>query len=1131
MSMTSGSRDYARFDTLAEEFVERYRRGERPSLQEYIDRCPEMASEIRELFPALVQVEQAEDVLSDVTRRAAADAAVPHLTQWGDYRVLREVGRGGMGVVYEAEQLSLGRRVALKVLPGQLVRDLSQRRRFEREARATAKLHHTNIVPVFGVGEHEGTAYYVMQFIQGLGLNEVLVELKRMRLATKPATARVPVDEFPASNRDVSAADVARSLMTGQFATAQGDDPEVGEPTLPATVAYEPVADSSSPRTATPGCNGAPSGPLSLSTSSASMLSPDRSGGGRGKVRRLTYWQGVARIGLQVADALSYAHQQGVLHRDIKPSNLLLDTHGTVWVTDFGLAKANDQQNLTHTGDILGTLRYMPPEAYDGKSDARSDVYSLGLTLYELLAFRPAFDEKDRARLVKQLTDEGPPGLRKVNPEVPRDLETIVQKAIERDPSHRYGSSTELAADLQRFLDDEPIRARQVRPTERVARWCRRNPALATACFLAFLGLISAVIILALSNARIRRETVQKEVALRERGEALEQARKDAAEKEVALKQRSEALGKSLDAADRMLTRVSDELTNLPSTYNARRRLLEDALKFYEGFLVQEGPDPLARRQLAQALNRVGSIQRDLGKFDEALATFRRAIHILEDLRNEKPGNDSYKDHLAEAQAELGNTYFSRAENDVNADVAFRSCLGLLSELAKSHPEEPRYLARTQACLHFIGACLDRRGELVQSESFLRRAVALAVEVGGLNPTDWMPRYQAAWSRLELAAGLRKQGRLTEAEGLLRDALQDVAFLQTTPARDSKLVRFLLASADNYMGFVLCSSGRGNEGIPLVERALARFHALVTDYEDPVYRNGEQIVVSELITLLHEAKLSERIPKVLDEETTWIESMKARDRGDSTWIGASLRVELARSRSLLEAGKRDEAEAAGLEALRLFGQLDEFGLPFQWGIFDLFVNELRKPSVLLPVLEPALDRIRRSSPEGSTEILAHFLVDMAMTYLALDRHADAERLAREAVVLYDRLSHANKLDAASAHIILGRALFRQGVAAQAVGPFREALDQFAALNHAEGIDSAQASLDEALGMLNDRAGQEALDRRRLELAERVLASNPNDERAKRWICLAHARSMGVPTEAGPSVLESGKHAEAAGRGP
>src|SRR5262249_44713238 len=203
------------------------------------------------------------------------------------------------------------------------------------------------------------------------------------------------------------------------------------------------------------------------------------SGPGR-KSRRLTYWQSVARVGIQVADALEHAHKQGIFHRDVKPSNLLLDLDGTVWVTDFGLAKADDHQNLTHTGDILGTLRYMPPEAFDGRADVRGDVYSLGLTLYELLTLRPAFDESDRHRLIKEVTEAEPSPLRRLRPDVPRDLETIVHKAIEKDPAHRYASAAEFAADLQRFVDDEPIQARRLTTRERAWRWCRRNPAVAS---------------------------------------------------------------------------------------------------------------------------------------------------------------------------------------------------------------------------------------------------------------------------------------------------------------------------------------------------------------------------------------------------------------------------------------------------------------------------------------------------------------------------------------------------------------------------------------------------------------------------------------------------------------------------
>src|SRR5262249_44368095 len=191
------------------------------------------------------------------------------------------------------------------------------------------------------------------------------------------------------------------------------------------------------------------------------------------------YFRSVAQIGQQTASALSYAHARGVIHRDIKPSNLLLDTTGIVWVTDFGLAKTGDL-GMTATGDIVGTIRYMAPERFRGECDGRADVYALGLTLYELLVLRPAFDGTDRLHLIDQIRHQEPSRLRALDPRIPRDLETIVMKAIEKDPRRRYASAETLAEDLRRYLADEPIRARRVGPLERLGRWGRRNPLVAS---------------------------------------------------------------------------------------------------------------------------------------------------------------------------------------------------------------------------------------------------------------------------------------------------------------------------------------------------------------------------------------------------------------------------------------------------------------------------------------------------------------------------------------------------------------------------------------------------------------------------------------------------------------------------
>ncbi len=446
--MSDATADPISVDALAEEFLERKRRGEQPMVADYLARYPHLADEIREVFPVLGLVEDFKPGSGDATG-SFGGAGIPGvekpLQRLGDFRVLRVIGRGGMGVVYEAEQESLGRRVALKVMSGHRLSDPNQLVRFAREAKAAARLHHTNIVPVFGVGQEEGVHYYVMQFIHGQGLDAVLSELRRLEEAHEP-----PAVTREARPGEVSAADVARSLIAGRFSGLGGltanDSLSLTEGTC-----ESPASDSLD---------------FAVASGTSSLVLSGKS----------AYARSVARIGLQAAEGLAYAHEQGILHRDIKPSNLLLDAQGIVWITDFGLAKAASDSDLTHTGDIIGTIRYMAPERFHGRCDARSDIYALGLTLYELLARRPAFDEAERGNLIRQVTEAEPASLRKLNRGISRDLATIVHKAIEREPSHRYHSAEDLAEDLRRFLEDRPIAARQITTTEQLWRWCKRNP-------------------------------------------------------------------------------------------------------------------------------------------------------------------------------------------------------------------------------------------------------------------------------------------------------------------------------------------------------------------------------------------------------------------------------------------------------------------------------------------------------------------------------------------------------------------------------------------------------------------------------------------------------------------------------
>jgi WD40 repeat protein len=221
----------------------------------------------------------------------------------------------------------------------------------------------------------------------------------------------------------------------------------------------------------------------------------------------------VAHIGVQVAAGLEHAHQQGVLHRDIKPANLLLDVHGNVWITDFGLAKSADQENLTATGDVVGTLRYMAPEVFSGQHHARSEVCALGLTLYELLALRPAYDETNRHQLICQVTSAEPARLDRLNPAIPRDLVTIIHKAVDREPARRYQTAAELGEDLQRFLRDEPVRARRISAWERLVRWARHHAGVAAALAVIGLLLVGAAVASTLAAWSFRRLAGEEEAA------------------------------------------------------------------------------------------------------------------------------------------------------------------------------------------------------------------------------------------------------------------------------------------------------------------------------------------------------------------------------------------------------------------------------------------------------------------------------------------------------------------------------------------------------------------------------------------------------------------------------------------
>ncbi|MBI4584917.1 MAG: VCBS repeat-containing protein [Planctomycetes bacterium] len=443
-----------RLDALMESFAERRRRGERPSIEEYAAKHPDLADQIRALFPGLALIHDRPPETAGGEMAAVLAGPLPaageESRRLGEFRLLRVIGRGGMGIVYEAEQEPLKRKVALKVLPFHAHMEERFLERFRREAQAAAKLQHPGIVPVYGLGEEEGVPYYAMQFIDGLGLDKIVRGVKRLISKGGPPAAGGE------SESDDLSSTLAMSLITGRF--------EAGD--------LKPSGDSAAVR------EELKASPL-RTPSAAAELAP-------------AYYHGVARLGRQAAEALHCAHEAGILHRDIKPSNLLLDRQGRIWVTDFGLAKTEAGEDLTRTGEVLGTLRYMAPEQFRGRPERRSDVYSLGLTLYELAALEPAYAESDRGELVKRVLEGTPTLLRDRRPGLPRPLEAIVLKAIQKDPELRYATASELAEDLRRFLAGEPVLARRKRLLAGASRGARRRAGLAAAAALVALLFLAA---------------------------------------------------------------------------------------------------------------------------------------------------------------------------------------------------------------------------------------------------------------------------------------------------------------------------------------------------------------------------------------------------------------------------------------------------------------------------------------------------------------------------------------------------------------------------------------------------------------------------------------------------------------
>jgi serine/threonine protein kinase/Tfp pilus assembly protein PilF len=1038
---------------LADEFMDRLRRGERPDPGEYARRHPEHAAVITQVLLALPLLGLSSP--GEPPPLAPPAPAGSETGCLGDYRLVREVGRGGMGVVYEAEQISLGRRVALKVLPFAGALDPLHLQRFKNEAQAAAHLHHPNIVPVFAVGCERGAHYYAMQFIEGPTLADLIAELRR----------RAGLDDPDAEPAGAPARSGDRAPTPDRVTTRSADH----APTFPERLAK---ADTFAP-------------------AQASWLT-EQSAGGPGYFRR------VAGMGVQAAEALEHAHQMGILHRDVKPANLLLDERGNIWITDFGLAQFQSAApQLTRTGCVLGTLRYMSPEqalARHGLVDHRTDVYALGMTLYELATLRPAFRGRERHELLREITTDDPRAPRALNPSVPAELETILLKALEKNPAERYATAQELADDLKRFLDDRPIQARPPTLRQKAAKWLRRHTVVVRAALvvltLTVVGLAAGSVVLWQEHAQtlaalnqVRAQETKTQDALQEaRGkqalasEALTRAEESAHLANEALKEARDKHATARQVVDRMWTDVAEEwLKKEPGLEPLQETFLREALAFYVKETEQQPNDPQVAAKTAQAYLRVADIQQHFGQVKEAEDSYHHAISLLVELAPEHGQKAENRKDLADCHMHLSNMlYHSGRRKDAQGEL--RTALDIQEELIAAFPGESRYRQALARGYSNWATFQLESGHRREAEEAAARAVGQAELLVG-KPVEY-------WEDLEtLATVLNNQGAVFYNAGRLADAEKawgralEVGQKMERAAPERRETWDLMATSHDYLGALFLMSGRVRESEPLWWRALEYRERLCDAYPHTVkYRQELAYVGSRLAHVLKDLGKPDEAEKHYRQAVKLGEQL-ARDFPALT----SYQAQRAKTYNdlghlLQERGKLCEAEGNYRRAVDLLEQQDEENSPSYLDDLSIFQNNLGEvcrmtgrpqeaEQPLRTALAARLELVRRSPARlAPPEVVPGITANLAILLAQTDRADEAEQTYHRTLDVLEEVSRDNPAlktyltQRAQTHNWLGHLLVNRGRVCEAEENYRRAVNL---------LEQEGAEKDRTAGYLHD----------------------------------------------------------------
>ncbi len=905
--------------------------GRAPTRDDLLAEHPELAEDLEACLASLEFIGRASLTAAPLafdSQSAESSEGEPGIGDLGDFRLIAEIGRGGMGVVYEAVQRSLNRRVALKVLPFAAAMDPTQLRRFQTEALAAAQLHHTNIVPVYSVGCERGVHYYAMQFIEGQTLAQAIAE-------------RRAIDVTP---------------------HGQGGVTE----TIPSA---QPTPSS----------------------------------------RSKEYLRMAAELGIQAAEALDHAHKFGIVHRDIKPANLLVDIQGSLWVTDFGLARLQDDAGLTITGDLLGTLRYMSPEqalAKRGYLDHRSDIYSLGATFYELVTLLPAIDGQDRQEVLRKIAHDEPSPPRRVNPSIPRELETILLKALAKEPESRYATAQELAEDLRRFLDDKPIRAKRASLFERAAKWSRRHATVVRAAVLVLLvaafGLAASNRIIARRNAEISRKNDEIVRQARQITRALHQS--DAARKQAEEVSRflmdafqrpdPDRDGRELKVVDLFTSaaaRLDKEFANSPkikgdlldalgATIDKLGLPMQAADILEKAFVVRKttlGPD---HSDTLATQNRLGEACLAAGRTARALALFEALLMVR--------------------QATVGPDHSDTLECQSNLAMAFAR----MGDLIKAIPLFERTLQaqRSHCGLEHFSTLTTQNNLASTLADAGRNNEALVLFDGVLKGYEATlgPDHSATLrGRNNLAFALTRVGRIPEAIRLLETTLKK---------RESKLGPDHPHTVNSLTNLAVAynAANQPARAMPLVKLALERKRGkLGPDHPETL---GSQIFLGRIYQNTgHAAEAARLLEDAL---------LRARGRPDAMKVAgpASRYLHIAyydsRQYAKLETYSREALE----DCRKSFGPEDNRTVTWMCGLGLALVKQ-HKWSEAEPILRESSDILQKTAPDAWARFACRSALGESL--LGMGRYAEAELLivtgyealkAREATILPEHKSRVTE---------------------------------------------------------------------------------------------------------------------------